>query len=212
MDHIGYNIDGAPITRSAAKDAIDSFLASQTKEGRRTIYDPDNDRNVVLSKDDIAMLRRVRDGAFADAAFDETADHFNVDVPREIHPLGNPTYPKKSRFAPSAHEAQIVQRLVVALRNGWIRPRAEEAAKKDAPPPVYLLWGGDQPEHVDTRHRYMTRYSPPAVVLPLLLLTLLLPGRRRTCRPRNRLCPATRCRSTRLPSTCPTRTSSPPGR
>ncbi|KMS65168.1 hypothetical protein BVRB_038720, partial [Beta vulgaris subsp. vulgaris] len=89
LDHLGYNIDGRPITRNAAAGAIDKFLQSQTKEGRRTIYDAENDANVVLSKKDIALLKRIRDGCYAHAEFDETSETFRAECPKFPHPLGN---------------------------------------------------------------------------------------------------------------------------
>lgn len=34
LEHIGYNVDGKPITKKTAADAIDRFLSSQSASGR----------------------------------------------------------------------------------------------------------------------------------------------------------------------------------
>ena len=102
---------------------------------------------MTLSKEDIALLSRIRSGTYASANFDETDEQYQLDTPREIHPLGNVMNPTKSRFVPSRHEQRIVNKYVQALRNGWIRPREqvekEKKAKEEARVQSYLMWNDD---------------------------------------------------------------------
>ncbi len=77
---------------------------------RRTIYDAVNDKQVVLSDEEMRIVHRLRHGKFPDAAMDPYPDY----VPyyssiKEIHPMGNPM-PPKARFIPSKHEGRAIVR------------------------------------------------------------------------------------------------------
>lgn len=64
-DHVGYDAAGAKIARAQRGDALDALLArADGGAAARTIYDAYNDEEVVLSKEELGMLLRIRRGQF----------------------------------------------------------------------------------------------------------------------------------------------------
>jgi ribosome biogenesis protein ERB1 len=138
--HIGYDLSGQRIARGKGKDGIDQFLASQDNPHHKwTIYDEDNDEEVVLSKRDVLILRRIRDSGFAHPEFEAYQDFVDTGEV-EIHPLHSGPEPKR-RFLPSKHEAARVNRIAKALKAGTYVVKTKPLASEEAP--VYLLWGAD---------------------------------------------------------------------
>jgi len=59
--HIGYTREGAPLTKRA-KGELEGQVAA--KDRWRTIYDEYNDEQITLSKEEIALIKRIRQGRF----------------------------------------------------------------------------------------------------------------------------------------------------
>ena len=65
--HIGYDRDAKKLIRRERKDKLDTLLAqTDTKQASRTIYDEYNDEEIVLSKDELRLIQRIRQGQFPD--------------------------------------------------------------------------------------------------------------------------------------------------
>ena len=65
--HIGYDRDAKKLIKRTRKDKLETLLAqTDTKQGLRTIYDEYNDEEIVLSKDELRMIQRIRQGQFPD--------------------------------------------------------------------------------------------------------------------------------------------------
>ena len=65
--HIGYDRDAKKLIKRTRKDKLETLLAqTDTKQGFRTIYDEYNDEEIVLSKDELRMIQRIRQGQFPD--------------------------------------------------------------------------------------------------------------------------------------------------
>ncbi|KAI8473407.1 MAG: NUC169 domain-containing protein [Monoraphidium minutum] len=143
-DHIGYDTEGQKLLRRERKDKLDALLArSDGGAALRTIYDDYNDEEIVLSKEEIKMLMRIRRGQFPHLEVDPYPDYEAwADDEVDPHPLLNAPEPKR-RFIPSKWEEKKVVKLVRAIRNGWLKTRKQkrEEARKEAE--VYMLWGDD---------------------------------------------------------------------
>lgn len=143
-EHIGYDRGGKKIIRRGRRDALERLLARADATGKelRTVYDEYNDEEIVLSKEELAMIRRIRDGRFPHVEvnpYEPEVDWFTKDV--EVMPLSGAPEPKR-RFIPSKWEEQKVVKLVRALRKGWIKTKEEREAG-DTRPETYLLWDDD---------------------------------------------------------------------
>lgn len=69
--HIGYDVDGKKILKPAKGDELELFLASMDDpESRRTVYDDVEKKNVVLSKEQAEIMKRIMKNEFPDADFD----------------------------------------------------------------------------------------------------------------------------------------------
>ena len=146
-DHIGYDVDGNKIKKKPAADQIDMYLKRMEDPNAsyvffcfsfffsRTIYDEVNDRYVVLSDEEVNMIRRIRKGKAA-TAFD--ADAY-LGAPysseKQITAFGS-MYEPKRHFVPSKSEDQIIYKYVNAIRNGWLKMDESDDEKDE----VYLLW------------------------------------------------------------------------
>ncbi|KAK3279018.1 Ribosome biogenesis protein 1 [Cymbomonas tetramitiformis] len=139
-EHIGYDKDGKRIAKSEKRDALDAFLArTDNKKEWRTVRDEYNDEDVVLTKEEMEMVRRIRRGQFPDVninPFEEYVDWMKWEDGGK-HPLSSAPEPKR-RFIPSKSEAKKVVKLVRALRRGWIK-----MDKPKEEPKTYLLWADD---------------------------------------------------------------------
>ncbi|BBN03750.1 ribosome biogenesis protein ERB1 [Marchantia polymorpha subsp. ruderalis] len=137
--HIGYDKDGKKITKQERKDQLDAFLsrADDSKDWRR-LYDEYNDEEIILTKDEIKMINKLREGRTPHEGVnphEEYTDWFEWED--KGHPLSNAPEPKR-RFIPSKWEAKKVVKLVRALRKGWI-----SLEKPKEKPKYYMLWGDD---------------------------------------------------------------------
>jgi hypothetical protein len=65
-EHIGYDREGAKILRRQGQDRLDALLARNDAGGRalRTLYDEYNDEEIVLSKEEVQLIQRIRAGRF----------------------------------------------------------------------------------------------------------------------------------------------------
>ncbi len=134
-DHIGYDVSGKPIARKRGRDGIDTFLKSQDDPLHRwTIYDSDNDEEIVLSKRDVLILKNLNAGTYAHPEFDETSPAYDTtDIysrELEIHPLGHADEPKR-RFLPSKWEVRGASE---RGRGGWAFDRAHATPSMEPTP------------------------------------------------------------------------------
>ncbi|KAL3150329.1 Ribosome biogenesis protein 1 [Trebouxia sp. C0010 RCD-2024] len=141
--HIGYDHDAKKLIKRTRKDKLETLLAqTDTKQGLRTIYDEYNDEEIVLSKDELRMIQRIRQGQFPDVEvnpYEPEMNWFTDDT--ETMPLSAAPEPKR-RFIPSKWEEKKVVKLVRALRKGWIK-RSSERNLPQKEPEAYLLWADD---------------------------------------------------------------------
>ena len=64
-DHIGYDRRGQKLQKKAQKDKLEALLAKNDLPHQwRTIYDEYNDEEITLSKEEIELLQRIRQGRF----------------------------------------------------------------------------------------------------------------------------------------------------
>ncbi|GIL57090.1 hypothetical protein Vafri_12368 [Volvox africanus] len=147
-EHIGYDIDGRRIARTARKDKLQQLLdRNDSKKALRTIYDPYNDEEISLTKEELAMVMRIRNGQFPHLEvnpYEPYNDYFTRE--REVMPIVDRPEPK-SRFVPSKWEEKKIVKLVRAIRKGWIKIEPRVRQDPDDPdahqPPAYLLWADD---------------------------------------------------------------------
>ena len=137
-EHIGYDREGNKIIKSKKKDELVKLLDKvDDKNAWRTVYDEYNDEQIVLTKEEIKMIQRIRTGRYPHAEVNPFDEPFEFEYKDGIHPLSNAPEPKR-RFMPSKSEAKQVVKLVRALRRGWLKLDKEEEKPK-----VYLMWDDD---------------------------------------------------------------------
>jgi ribosome biogenesis protein ERB1 len=73
--------------------------------------------------------------------------------------------PPKSSFIPSKWERMKVNKLVTAIKNGWIK-LDEDKKPKEEDEKVYDIWGEERPEDLAIRSRLPTFIPPPKIKLP----------------------------------------------
>lgn len=90
-----------------------------------------NNKQVKLSEADLEMIKRVREGKYADADIDPFADwEFDQKHEDMIHPFSNAPLPKRS-FVPSKWERLKVSKYIQALKKGWMKTLAEKKREKE---------------------------------------------------------------------------------
>lgn len=143
--HIGYDVEGKKIMKKQGpvKDEMDRFL-DRTDDPNywRTIYDEKNDREIVLTKQDLEIIRKIKAGKSPSAGYDPYPELFEKDDKPSIFAVTNKPAPK-SQFIPSKWEAKRVAYLVRAIKKGWINPKNQPKEK----PQFYDIWSNDASEH-----------------------------------------------------------------
>ncbi|MEW5319093.1 MAG: hypothetical protein WDW38_010263 [Sanguina aurantia] len=141
-DHIGYDLEGKKVVKGTKRDELEKLLRrNDSKSAQRTIYDDYNGEEIVLSKEELSMVMRIRKGHFPHLEvnpYEPYDDYFTRDV--EVMPINAAPEPKR-RFIPSKWEEKKIVKLVRAIRKGWLKT-AEQKEKPEAPP-VYMLWADD---------------------------------------------------------------------
>lgn len=70
--HLGYDWDGDKIIKSESGDQLDAFIKRMEDPNFwRTVKDPQTGQNVILSEEDIELIKRVKAQKIPDATFDE---------------------------------------------------------------------------------------------------------------------------------------------
>ncbi|PSC76374.1 ribosome biogenesis BOP1-like protein [Micractinium conductrix] len=160
-EHIGYNVEGQKIEKGPRRDRLDKLIAKQDSGKEfRTVYDEYNGEEIVLSKEEMRMIARIRAGQFPHVEvnpFEDEVDWFTRDV--EVMPLRGGPEPKR-RFIPSKWEEKKVVKLVRALRKGWIKREAPQEK-----PDAYLIWEDDGKTH-DKTATGLTYIPAPKLKLP----------------------------------------------
>eukprot|EP00743_Colponemidia_sp_Colp-15_P005927 GILK01006373.1.p1 GENE.GILK01006373.1~~GILK01006373.1.p1 ORF type:complete len:908 (-),score=186.22 GILK01006373.1:272-2764(-) len=160
-DHIGYNIDGKKVLKkSQGGDQLDAFLARKDDPNYwRTIHDDVTGEDIVLTEQELSIIRRIQTGQYAHANFDPYDTYVEFDYPDgKIHPIGGSDEPKR-RFIPSKWEGMKINRLVEAIRKGLIKKEQEK------PPVVWDLWNEEANDEKDMP-KMPASAPPPKPKLP----------------------------------------------
>lgn len=71
---LGYDWDGNQISKPETGDQLDNFLKKmEDPDFWRTVKDPQTGQDVVLSDEDVQLIRRIRSQKIPDISFDEYA-------------------------------------------------------------------------------------------------------------------------------------------
>ncbi|XP_055624246.1 ribosome biogenesis protein BOP1 homolog [Toxorhynchites rutilus septentrionalis] len=144
--HIGYDWDSNKLIKPPKTDAIDDFLKKMEDPNFwRTVKDPQTGQNVVLSDEDIGLIKRIMQGKNPDDQYDDYEpwlEWFTSEV--EKMPIRNIPDHKRS-FLPSKSEKQKIGKLVHALKMGWSKTQAEKnrLAALEKGPKFYMVWDSD---------------------------------------------------------------------
>jgi ribosome biogenesis protein ERB1 len=144
--HVGYDWNGEKIIKASQGDQLDYFLKKmEDVDFWRTVQDPQTGQNVVLSEEDIQLIKAIKKQKAPDQNFDNYEpwiEWFTSEI--EKFPLRNVPESKQS-FLPSKTEARKIGRIVHSLKMGWMKTNAERekiiADKKF--PKFYMLWESD---------------------------------------------------------------------
>lgn len=178
--HTGYDWDGKKIIKPPKKDQLDDFLQKmEDPDFWRTVVDPQTGQKVVLSEEDIEIIKQIRKQKNPQADYD-AYEPFIEWFTSEVEKLPIRNIPdSKASFLPSKTERKQIGRIVHSLKMGWMKTEAEkkklEAEKKQ--PKFYMLWDTDTGrekmrrihDHVTAPKRalpgHAESYNPPAEYL-----------------------------------------------
>lgn len=107
------------------------------------IRDELNNKHVKLSKGDLDLLQRIRSGKYADADIDPYDFHMEFDNKAMIHPFSNDE--PKRRFQPSKWERLKINKIVKALKKGWMKTLEQKEREKEekAKEKIWDIWEDD---------------------------------------------------------------------
>ncbi|XP_064641082.1 ribosome biogenesis protein bop1-like isoform X2 [Lineus longissimus] len=162
--HIGYDWEGRKLIPPKTGDELDEFLDKmENPEYWRTVKDKSTGQNVILSKEDVETIQRIRKGKYTDTSYDphEPWTEIFVNEPM-IHPVTNRPEHKRS-FIPSHNERLKVGRMVHAMKMGWMKPMRLPDEENEEEEKYYNIWGDEDQSEVNKR----LRQHIPAPKLPL---------------------------------------------
>ncbi|GAB0094614.1 Ribosome biogenesis protein BOP1 homolog [Sergentomyia squamirostris] len=166
--HIGYDWDAKQIVKPEKGDQLDDFLKKmEDPDFWRTVKDPQTGQNIILSEEDIELIKRIAGQKIPDKEFNEFepwVDWFTSEV--EKMPIRNIPEHKRS-FLPSKTEKKKISRYVHALKMGWMKTKEEldkARAQEKAGPRFYMLWESDNT--TESMRRIHDHVSAPKRPLP----------------------------------------------
>lgn len=157
-EHIGYDVQGEKITKPKKGDEIDEFLQKNDNPNYwRTVIDPHTGKPVVLTDEDITLVKNFVEGRFTEPGVDPyppAIDFFTYE--KMIHPVTNHPDQKRS-FIPSKLEMKKVGQFVDALKSGRMKmsePEKDSDEELDEKlPTFYQLWSNDGEASATRRYR-----------------------------------------------------------
>lgn len=164
-DHQGYDVKGHKVGKPEGdgQDELDKFIERQNdKTWWLKIRDTMNNKNVKLSRADLELIQRVRSGRYADAEIDPfDGPVIEFEHKEMMHPM-QAGYEPKRRFQPSKWERLKVNKLVQALKKGWLKTLAEKERDREEQQreKVWDIW---QDDSVVT---WRPRKMPKAIAAP----------------------------------------------
>lgn len=144
--HIGYDWDGKKIIKPPQRDQLDDFLKKMEDPNFwRTVKDPQTGQDVVMTDEDVQLIKRIMKQKNPDQTFDNYApwiEWFTSEV--EQLPIRN-VPDSKASFLPSKVEKKKIGRLVHSLKMGFMKTQAEIEKERLANkgPKFYMLWETD---------------------------------------------------------------------
>ncbi len=164
-DHIGYDLDGKKIAKPASatggKDELDEFLnRMENPDYWRTVIDRQTGAKIVLSDEDIQVIKRLTSGKYArdDVEEFDTSSWFTQDEMKM--PLsGRPEH--KRSFIPSKWERLQVGKYVHAIKMGWIKPQIKKPVESQEPE-FYDIWGNESKDN----RKHLHHLPAPKCPLP----------------------------------------------
>ncbi|KAL0878461.1 hypothetical protein ABMA27_003557 [Loxostege sticticalis] len=167
--HVGYDLDGRRIMRPPQRDQIDEFLKKcEDPDFWRTVRDPQTGQDVTLSKDDLELLRRIREGHVPDPNHDEYQPWVEW-FSREVLATPVRAFPEHKRsFLPSRSEQLQIAKIVHALKMGWTKTRKQIAdeRRKKREKNFYNLWGSSTNEEEEKLRGIHKHIPAPKRPLP----------------------------------------------
>ncbi|KAG1701354.1 Ribosome biogenesis protein bop1-B [Nymphon striatum] len=162
--HIGYDLDGSKIMKpTQISDQLDNFLKKmEDPDYWCTVKDYMTGKDVVLSDEDVAIIKRIQGGNYPRADHDEYkpwVDFFTHE--KMIHPVTNHP-PTKRSFIPSKIEKNMVSKMVHAIKMGWIKPKP----KLEEPNTFFMLWDHKDEENEKINKRMQNHMPAPKMKLP----------------------------------------------
>lgn len=171
--HIGYDMNGKKVLRPAQGDALDNFLATmEDPESWMTAEDKRTGGQVRLTDEELDIIRRLQNSEIPDASYDPyqpTVEWFTGKGMEMQTPMTGRPEPK-SRFVPSKWEHKKIMKIVQAIRQGRIVPRAPAQER----PEYFDVWENetvreDHPMHMPAPKLALPgheeSYNPPAEYL-----------------------------------------------
>ena len=165
FDHVGYDIDGQKIMRGTKKDELDHLIARfDDPNASRTIHDALHGVDVVLSDDDLKLIRRLQKRRYAHDGVEAYPAPVEFEWKDSLHPMSSAT-PAKAPFLPSKWEAKKVMRLVMAMRSEQYQKAVANRKAQDEKARAsyeYLIWDEPPPDAAKARRRL----PAPKLALP----------------------------------------------
>ena len=167
-DHVGYDVTGTKVAKRKGLNSIDAALFNQENKdvASRTIYDMYNNRQIVLSKRDIEIIRRIQAGAIAHPEHNDTPDYVDYFThEKEAMPLSSAPEPK-SRLLPSKWEMMRVVKIAAAMKEGRYKTLRERQEEKREKPRVSMIWDDNEDEVFAESKRDKYHLPAPKMLLP----------------------------------------------
>lgn len=174
LPHIGYDIEGRKVMRPAKGDELDKFLATvEDPTSWMSVEDKLTGKDVQLTNEELDIIRRLQQAEIPDGSYDPYEDQihwFTGEGKEMVTPMTGKPEPKR-RFVPSKWEHKKVMKIVRAIRQGRITPRAPAQSKAS----IYNIWSdadaprADHPMHLPAPKLPLPTtaesYNPPAEYL-----------------------------------------------
>lgn len=126
-NHLGYTAEGSKVQKLENDTQIEKLLnAEENPNFWRTIRDEINGKVHVLTNEQIRLIKRIKDKTYINDKIKNT--DYSYELPQDLFPMSE-SYLKKANYLPSKHEKLRINKIVHALKMGWLKPKSEKVKK-----------------------------------------------------------------------------------
>lgn len=135
--HIGYDVNAKKVAKAEQRSKLEEIRhRGENPNWWRAVRDELNGKDIILTDEQLDLLQKIRTGRIVDQQAMMSDFQVEFNHPDFAHPMDRDYEPKR-RFVPSKWERIKINKMVHAIRMGWLKVEEDQMEEKE---PMWDLW------------------------------------------------------------------------